>query len=75
MNHRVTKEEKFKGIYQTYADDIYRVCIYLVKDKELAKDIMQQAFLDFYKKFENVTEDCVFAYLVHTARNIACNSK
>lgn len=75
MKYRTAKEEKFDSIYRSYSNDIYKVCLYLVKDRELAQDIMQQTFFDLYKNLENVSEDCMFAYLVYTAKNMACNNK
>lgn len=73
MKHRLTKEEKFDKIYESYADDIYKVCLHYLKDKELAKEIMQQTFLEFYDYFENVEQEYTRAYLIHTAKDLIDN--
>lgn len=73
MRYRSTKQEKFDSIYRSYSNDIYRVCLYLLKNEQLAQEIMQQTFLICYDDFENVASDCVFAYLVCTAKELAYN--
>ena len=71
MEHRTTKEEKFGVLYQSYISDIYKVCLYLTKDEEQAQEIAKQTFVNFYDHFENVSSECVFAYLVNTAKAFA----
>lgn len=68
-----TKEEIFDSIYRSYVDDIYRVCLYFVKDAYLAQDITQQTFLNFYEHFENVKPEFMRAYLIRTAKNMIYN--
>lgn len=70
VKYRSKKEEKFDAIYRAYADDIYRVCVYFVKDEDVAQEIAQRTFVDFYEHFENVNPDYMFAYLVRTAKDL-----
>lgn len=73
VKYRSKTEEKFDAIYKAYADDIYRVCLCYVKDKDAAQELTIQTFLEFYDYFEDVTQELVRAYLVHTARRLADN--
>lgn len=71
VEHRKTKEEKFGALYQSYIKDIYKVCLHLTKDEEQAQEIAKQIFMNFYDHFENVSSECVFAYLVNMAKGFA----
>lgn len=73
MEHKTQKEEMFNTVYKSYATDIYRVCLHLTEDEERAQEIMQQVFVNFYNRSENVDLDYAFAYLVCTAKKLACN--
>lgn len=67
------RQKKFDDIYSQYSDRIYKICFYMLKDEDAALDMMQQAFLNFYKHFDNVNPDCMFAYLVRAAKNTVLN--
>lgn len=73
MEYRSRKEEEFDNIYRLYANDIYRVCLHFTRDEDLAQDIMQRVFVEFYDYFETVSPDCVFAYLVRAVKNLVCS--
>lgn len=70
MEHKLTKEERFDRIYRSYSNDIYKVCLYFVKKEDVAQDIMQQTFVNFYDHFETIDPDYMFPYLVRTAKNL-----
>ena len=38
-------EKKFIEAYDAYCEDIFRFCFFKTKDRELAKDLMQESFL------------------------------
>ncbi|MEK7463531.1 MAG: sigma-70 family RNA polymerase sigma factor [Patescibacteria group bacterium] len=42
------KKHAFLEIYDAYADAIFRHCLFKVSDRELAKDMTQQAFMQFW---------------------------
>lgn len=69
----MTKEEKFERIYREHSVDIYRICLHYTANPELSKDIMHQAFFNFYKKFEDVKEEARFSYIVRTVKNLIYN--
>lgn len=71
----VAKKKKFEVVYKSHADKLYKFCFYYLKDEEKAKDIAQQAFLNFYKYFEKVTSDAAFKCLGHEAKKLLLNSQ
>ena len=58
------REKKYEVVYKTYADDIYKICLYYLKDTNHASDITQQIFLNFYEIFDEVHPDCTFGLLI-----------
>lgn len=73
MKHEATKEEKFESIYRAYEKDVYRACLHITMDEELARDMTQQAFVNFYERFETLKVECVKAYLIQSAKNLMYN--
>lgn len=73
MEFRTAKEESFDKLYRSYADNIYKVCLHLTENEDLAQDIMQQTFINAYDYFEDVNPNCIYAYLVRAAKNLIYN--
>ena len=74
MKQEVSRDEKFDSIYRTYAEGVKRVCLhYTGFDYELAEDVTQQAFVNFYKHMDSVKAELVFPYLLRSAKNILLN--
>ena len=69
MEYKSTKEEMFESIYRSYEDDVYRACLHLAFDEDLARDMTHQAFVNFYERFDTLEIECVKAYLIRSARN------
>lgn len=70
-----TKEKKFESVYKSYADDIYRFCLYCTKDKRKAVNIAQQVFFDFYQIFEEVEPEYRLKYLLYEAKKLLDESQ
>lgn len=64
------KEKRYESVYRTWADDIYKICLYYTKDKKKASDITLQTFLNCYKRFYEVDSNHIFAYLVREAKGL-----
>lgn len=73
MERKTRKKERFDAAYQSYAKDVYRVCLHLTGNEEDAQDVTQQTFVNFYNRCEDIDSDCTFAYLVCTAENFSRN--
>lgn len=75
VKYKSEKDKKFDSIYQAYANDLYKVCLYFTEDKASAQEITEQTFIDFYSYFEEIDSDYVFAYLVRAARELFYDSR
>ncbi len=73
MGYVERNREKFETIYHECKDDVYRVCLYFTKDVNVAQELAQQAFFNFYKHIDQVEMEHVRGYLVRTARNLSFN--
>lgn len=73
MGYVERNRQKFETIYQECKDDVYRVCLYFTKDSNVAQEIAQQAFFNFYKHIDQVEVEHARGYLVRTARNLSFN--
>lgn len=73
MKSKSELESKFNSIYQAYEQEVYRVCLYYVRDSYAAHDLAQQVFINFYERYESVSETGVKAYLLISARNLSYN--
>ena len=75
MKYESLKDEMFDSIYRSYAEEIYHAVYYMTKDSELSYDITHQAFLNFYKRFDEVEINpaCYKHYVMKSALNLAKN--
>lgn len=73
MEYQSTKEERFDSIYRAYVEDVYRACLYMTKNEDLSQEMTQQAFVNYYERFEVTKPECVKAYLIQSAKNLIKN--
>lgn len=75
MKYESTKDEVFDNIYRSYADEVYHAVLFVTKDSELSYDMTHQAFLNFYKRMDEVeiNPECYKYYLMKAAVNLAKN--
>lgn len=73
MEYESTKEERFESIYRSYEADVYRACLHLAQDEYLAEEMTQQAFVNFYERFDTLEIECVKGYLIQSAKNLIYN--
>ncbi len=64
------REKQFQIVYRAHANDVYKFCFYYVRDKEKASEITQQAFLNFYKYFDEVIPDFRLGYLIREVKGL-----
>lgn len=69
----MNKTEKFELIYERYANDVYRLSLYLLKDETKAQDITQRAFENMYKRLQESDEESVCNQLLIEAKRLAKN--
>ena len=73
MGYRERNRDKMEKIYRDYESDVYRVCLFFLKDKQAAFDVSQQVFFKFYQHIDEAEIKSVRGYLVRMARNMSFN--
>ncbi len=69
-------EEDFSKAFQEYKDEIFRHCHYIVFNRELAVEIMQDAFMKTWEYIADGNDiDNVRAFLYRVASNLCFNYK
>jgi len=64
-------EAQFMKVYENYADGIFRYCLFRVWDKELARDLTQEAFCRaWFQLAEGKDIDNLRAFVYKVARNL-----
>jgi len=61
----------FEEIYNTYAPQVFRVCMGYVNDRELAKDMVQDTFISVWKNLHSFrNESAISTWIFRIATNI-----
>ena len=71
----MSNTKQFELIYGKYANDVYRVALYLVKDEKKAQDIVQQVFVNIYKQCRETDEKSIYFQLLKETKRIAQNER
>lgn len=69
------REKKFKAVYKSYVNDVYKICLYYLKDEKEAANITQQVFFNFYKIYEEVHPDYILGFLVRGVKQLLPDSR
>lgn len=64
------KEKQYERLYEKYADDVYKVALYLTGNDEEAKDVVIKAFLNLYNNLDAVNPDYALGYLIHEVKSL-----
>ena len=73
MGSRIS-EKAFVKAYDEHADGIFRFCAFYVRDRERARDLMQDAFMRTWAYIAAGNEiENLKAFLYKTARNLSIN--
>jgi RNA polymerase sigma factor (sigma-70 family) len=61
----------FEEVYQRYALDVYRFCLFQLKDPAAAEDVAADVFVSAFKAYAKAqpSEDEVRRWLIHIAKN------
>ncbi len=72
MKDRMPENEaQFMKVYENYADGIFRYCLFRVWDKELARDLTQEAFCRAWSALNDGKQiDNLRAFVYKVARNL-----
>lgn len=62
------KQKEFMELYHKYRDNIWRYCLFLCRNRELAKDLLSDTLLDVWSNFNRIrNNDYFLSYLFTTA--------
>jgi RNA polymerase sigma factor (sigma-70 family) len=66
-------EQSFSYLYDNYSGALYSIVLQIVPDKELANDVLQEVFVNVWKKIESydTTKGRLFTWMLNVARNLA----
>ena len=53
----IDKEARFQKVYDSYMQDVYRLCFSYMKNKMDTEDAVQETFCRFYQAMERVKEE------------------
>ncbi|MDD4988988.1 MAG: RNA polymerase sigma factor [Candidatus Pacebacteria bacterium] len=62
-------KKEFDGLYETYSDALFRYCFFKTRDRELAKDMLQEVFLKAWVYMQSHTILQIRPFLYQLARN------
>jgi len=70
---RSKKDEAFNYLYEHYSGALYGVIKQIVDDAELSNDVMQETFVNIWKRIDsyNETKGRLFTWMLNVARNAA----
>lgn len=63
--------EVFESIYNEFKKDVYAIALSILKDNELAKDVLQETFVKLFLYLKSREVNNVKAWLVMVSRNAA----
>jgi RNA polymerase sigma factor (sigma-70 family) len=69
-------EQYFSYLYDHYSGALYSIVLQIVPDAELASDVLQEAFVNIWRKIESYdpTKGRLFTWMLNVARNLAIDT-
>jgi RNA polymerase sigma factor (sigma-70 family) len=69
-------ELSFGYLYDNYSGALYSIVLQILPDKELANDVLQEVFVNIWKKIESydTTKGRLFTWMLNVARNLAIDT-
>ncbi|MEO6313311.1 MAG: sigma-70 family RNA polymerase sigma factor [Chitinophagaceae bacterium] len=66
-------QQSFSYLYDNYSGALYSIVLQVVADKELASDVLQEVFVNIWRKIESydATKGRLFTWMLNVARNLA----
>jgi len=76
LSLKAKDEQSFSYLYDNYAGALYSIILQIVPDRELASDVLQEAFLNIWRKVESYdpSRGRLFTWMLNVARNLAIDT-
>jgi RNA polymerase sigma factor (sigma-70 family) len=73
LSLKAKDQQSFSYLYDNYSGALYSIVLQVVPDKELASDVLQEVFVNIWRKIESydATKGRLFTWMLNVARNLA----
>lgn len=73
LSLKAKDQQSFSYLYDNYSGALYSIVLQVVSDKELASDVLQEVFVNIWRKIESydATKGRLFTWMLNVARNLA----
>ncbi len=73
MSLKAKDQQSFSYLYDNYAGALYSIVLQVVPDKDLASDVLQEVFVNIWRKIESYdsAKGRLFTWMLNVARNLA----
>ena len=73
LSLKAKDQQSFSYLYDNYSGALYSIVLQVVPDKELASDVLQEVFVNIWRKIESYdpTKGRLFTWMLNVARNLA----
>lgn len=67
---RTARERRFEKVYRAHADNIYKICLYYLRDEKKAADLTVKVFFHYYKEYGGDNSKYTFGRLVNETKRL-----
>jgi RNA polymerase sigma factor (sigma-70 family) len=73
LSLKARDQQSFSYLYDNYSSALYSIVLQVVPDKELASDVLQEVFVNIWRKIESydAAKGRLFTWMLNVARNLA----
>jgi len=73
LSLKAKDQQSFSYLYDNYSGALYSIVLQVVPDKEMANDVLQEVFVNIWRKIESYdpSRGRLFTWMLNVARNLA----
>ncbi len=73
LSLKAKDQQSFSFLYDNYAGALYSIVLQVIPDRDLASDVLQEAFMNIWRKIESydASRGRLFTWMLNVARNLA----
>ena len=69
-NDEAVDMSKFDEMYKAHANNIYKICLYYLRDEKQASDLAVKVFCNYYLEYGEENSQYTFPLLVHEVKRL-----